>query len=60
VSLLLAAGLMLEHVGRLDLAEKLRAAIDAAIVKDNVRTGDMGGMAGTRTFAEAIARRVTA
>ena len=33
VSLLLAAGLMLEHVGRLDLAQKLRRAIDAAIVK---------------------------
>ena len=33
VSLLLAAGLMLEHVGRLDLAQKLRAAIDAAITK---------------------------
>jgi len=58
VSLLLASGLMLEHVGRLDLAQKLRAAIDAAIVKDNVRTGDMGGKAGTREFAEAIAKHV--
>jgi len=58
VSLLLASGLMLEHVGRLDLAQRLRAAIDAAIVQDNVRTGDMGGKAGTRAFAEAIAKRV--
>ena len=58
VSLLLAAGLMLEHVGRLDLAQKLRAAIDTTIVQDNVRTGDMGGKAGTRAFAEAIAKRV--
>jgi isocitrate dehydrogenase (NAD+) len=60
VSLLLAAGLMLEHVGRQDLAERLRAGIDGAINQDNVRTGDMGGRASTREFAAAIARRVSA
>jgi isocitrate dehydrogenase (NAD+) len=54
VSILLAAGLMLEHVGRLDLAQRLRSAIDGAINKANVRTGDMGGSAGTREFAQAI------
>ena len=53
-SILLAAALMLEHVGRLDLARKLRSAIDAAINTANVRTGDMGGSANTREFAEAI------
>src|SRR5258708_11490909 len=31
VSLLLAAGLMLEHVGRGELAQRLRAAIDRAV-----------------------------
>jgi isocitrate dehydrogenase (NAD+) len=36
VSLLLAAGLMLEHVGRLNLAQKLRAGIDGAVNRDNV------------------------
>jgi isocitrate dehydrogenase (NAD+) len=60
VSLLLAAGLMLEHVGRQNLAERLRAGIDGAINQDNVRTGDMGGRASTREFAAAIARRVSA
>jgi isocitrate dehydrogenase (NAD+) len=59
VSLLLAAGLMLEHVGRQNLAEQLRAGIDGAINQDNVRTGDMGGRASTREFAAAIARRVS-
>jgi isocitrate dehydrogenase (NAD+) len=49
---------MLEHVGRLDLAQKLRAAIDATVVKDKVRTKDIGGKASTREFAEAIAKRV--
>jgi isocitrate dehydrogenase (NAD+) len=56
VSLLLAAGLMLEHVGRLDLAQRLRAAIDTTIIKDNIRTRDMGGSASTKAFAEAVAR----
>lgn len=58
VSLLLAAGLMLDHVGCRDLARRLRGAIDAAIKEDKVRTTDMGGKASTREFAEAIARRV--
>ncbi len=58
VSLLLASGLMLEHVGRLDLAQRLRAAIDTAIVKDNVRTKDMGGTSSTGEFAAAIAKRI--
>ncbi len=58
VSLLLAAGLMLEHVGRVDLAQRLRVAIDAAVNQDKVRTGDMGGKATTKEFAAAIAKRM--
>ena len=58
VSILLASGLMLDHVGRLDLARRLRSAIDDVIIKDNVRTGDMGGKASTREFAQAIIRRI--
>ena len=58
VSLMLAAGLMLEHVGRLDLAQRLRAAIDTTINQDNTRTHDLGGHASTREFAEVIARHV--
>ncbi|MCK6454736.1 MAG: isocitrate/isopropylmalate family dehydrogenase [Alphaproteobacteria bacterium] len=58
VSLLLAAGLMLDHVGRSELGDRLRGAIDAAINRDQVRTRDMGGTATTREFAQAVARRV--
>jgi isocitrate dehydrogenase (NAD+) len=58
VSLFLAAGLMLEHVDRVDLAQRLRAAIDGAVVTDKVRTRDMGGTASTTEFATAVARRV--
>ena len=60
VSILLAAGLMLEHVGRLDLAQKLRSAIDGAINTAKVRTGDMGGSARTKEFAQAIIRQLSA
>src|SRR6201982_292215 len=39
-ALLLAAGLMLDHVGRLAEARRLRSAIDAVLNQDNIRTGD--------------------
>jgi isocitrate dehydrogenase (NAD+) len=60
ISLMLAAGMMLDHVGLGELAQRLRAVIGATVNDDNVRTGDLGGSAGTRQFAEAIARRLAA
>ena len=60
VSLLLSAGLMLEHVGRGDDALRLRRAVDRVINQDNTRTRDLGGRASTREFAEAVARRLPA
>ena len=57
VSLLLAAGLMLEHVGKHASADRLRAAINATVNRDVIRTPDLGGRASTRQFAEAVARR---
>ena len=56
--LLLAAGLMLDHVGRVDLAQRLRGAVDAVLTQDNVRTGDLGGAASTAEFARAVVARV--
>jgi isocitrate dehydrogenase (NAD+) len=58
VALLLAIGLMLDHVGRQDLATRLRAAIDRTVNEDKIRTGDLGGNASTHAFAEAIAHRI--
>ena len=58
VSLLLAAGLMLDHVGRRDSANRLRAAIETTVTQDKIRTRDIGGRASTREFAEAIAQRL--
>jgi isocitrate dehydrogenase (NAD+) len=59
-ALLLAAGLMLDHVGHVDMAQRLRAAIDATLNEDNIRTKDLGGTASTQEFAQAVTRRVAA
>ncbi len=52
-ALLLAAAMMLEHVGRQDLAKRLAGAIDATLNEDRVRTGDLGGKASTREYTDA-------
>jgi isocitrate dehydrogenase (NAD+) len=58
VALLLAAALMLDHCKRTDLATRLRAAIDATLNLDQVRTKDLGGSAGTAEFTRALLARV--
>lgn len=60
IALLLAAGLMLDHVGRVDLAGRLRAAIDTVLNRDGVRTRDLGGTASTQDFAQAVIRCLNA
>ncbi len=55
---MLAAAMMLDHVGELAAANRLRRALETAIVKDNVRTKDLGGSASTTEFARAVARRL--
>ena len=54
---LLAAAMMLDHVGELEAGTRLRQALKTTIVKDNVRTKDLGGSATTAEFAAAVARR---
>jgi len=58
ISLLLAIGLMLDHVDRPELATRLRTAIDRTVNEDKTRTRDLGGSASTHEFAEAVARRL--
>ncbi len=57
-SLLLAAGLMLDHVGRRDLRTRLEDAISAVLNTDSVRTRDLGGIASTIEFTNALIRRL--
>ena len=57
-SLLLAAGLMLDHVGLGDARARLETAVDHVLNLDGVRTGDLGGGASTRAFTEAVVGRL--
>jgi isocitrate dehydrogenase (NAD+) len=54
---MLAAAMMLDHIGELDAGQRLRRAIETTIVSDNVRTRDLGGRASTAEFASAVAAR---
>lgn len=58
IALLLAAGMMLDHVGRSDLGNRLRKSIDETLNVDMVRTGDLGGKASTDEFSAALVRRI--
>jgi isocitrate dehydrogenase (NAD+) len=58
LAVLLAAALMLDHVGRGELAERLRGAMLDVLHQDGVRTRDLGGSASTGEFAAAVKRRV--
>ena len=55
---MLAAAMMLDHLGEVDRANRMRAAIEKTIVEDNIRTRDLGGSASTREFGDAVAKRV--
>src|SRR3984893_13239808 len=58
LALLLAAAMMLDHIDRSELAHQLRKAINQTLNEDQVRTGDLGGKASTKEFAQAIVRRL--
>jgi len=58
IALLLAAALMLDHVKLVDMGNRLRAAIDATLNIDKVRTGDLGGTANTAAFTAALVSRI--
>jgi isocitrate dehydrogenase (NAD+) len=55
---MLAAAMMLDHVGELDRAQRIRDAIADTIVRDHIRTRDLGGTASTEEFGRAVVRRV--
>ncbi len=57
-AIMLAAALMLDHVKLPELATRLRKAIDETLNIDKVRTGDLGGTAGTAAFTKALVSRI--
>ncbi len=52
------AVLMLAHLGMREERERLAAALRRVVVKDKVRTRDLGGTAGTHEFTEAVVRAI--
>jgi isocitrate dehydrogenase (NAD+) len=54
---MLAAAMMLDHMGELDRAQRIREAIFTTIVRDGIRTRDLGGTASTEEFGSAVAQR---
>jgi isocitrate dehydrogenase (NAD+) len=58
LALMLAACLMLEHVGRKQIAAEIRGAADRVLREDQVRTKDLGGKATTAQFTRAVINRL--
>jgi isocitrate dehydrogenase (NAD+) len=57
---MLAAAMLLDHVGEIKHGNRIRAAVEKTIVEDGVRTRDLGGTANTQEFGNAVAKRVAA
>ena len=55
---MLAAAMLLDHVGEVERGNRIRSAVEDVIVRQNIRTRDLGGTAGTREYGDAVARRV--
>jgi isocitrate dehydrogenase (NAD+) len=53
-ALMLAACMMLEHLGDVDRARRIRRALEDTICEGKVVTRDLGGSAGTDQFTDAI------
>jgi isocitrate dehydrogenase (NAD+) len=58
-ALVLAACLMLDHVGDRFRADRIRRALEATIRDGKARTRDLGGTATTREFADAVIARIS-
>jgi isocitrate dehydrogenase (NAD+) len=57
-ALILSAALMLRHLDAADAGERVENAVREVIGEGRLLPRDLGGEAGTRAFAEAIAERV--
>jgi len=55
---ILAAAMMLDHIGQIELGNRIRWAVERTIVDDGIRTRDLGGSASTEEFGRAVAARV--
>jgi isocitrate dehydrogenase (NAD+) len=53
-ALLLSSLLMLQHLGEIEVAEKIFKALTSVLKDKQIRTPDLGGTATTQSFADAI------
>ena len=53
-ALLLAACLMLDHLGLGETAARIRSAVKAVVTRGEKVTGDLGGSASTTEFSAAV------
>ena len=56
ISILLAFAMMQDHVGKQDLANRLRTAITDTLNIDSVSTRDLKGEATTKQFTDAVCK----
>ena len=54
----MAGSMMLDYLGEVGAADRVRAAVENTIVTDGIRTRDLGGTASTAEFGSAVATRV--
>lgn len=59
LALIMSGVMMLNHLGELEIAGRIRSAYNAVLEEGRVRTRDLGGTAGTREFADAIIEKLT-
>jgi isocitrate dehydrogenase (NAD+) len=57
-ALILASAMMLDYLGEVPSANRIRAAVEDTINTDGIRTRDLGGTASTAEFGSAVAARV--
>jgi isocitrate dehydrogenase (NAD+) len=54
LALIRSAIMMLYHMNKDEVAERVRAALRQVVVEQKIRTRDLGGEAGTREFTDAV------
>jgi isocitrate dehydrogenase (NAD+) len=57
-ALMLAAAMMLDHVGQNDPADRIRDALKKTLADPDSRTGDIGGSLGTEAFTVSVTRNL--
>jgi isocitrate dehydrogenase (NAD+) len=57
-ALILAAGMLLDHIGQPDRASRIRRALESVIKEGKTVTRDLGGSASTDDFTDAVIARL--